>query len=202
MKKLLLTAFLLVASSQSALFADIFTVTIDTSSIAGPGVIDIQFNPAPGSSLGTYEAGSAIISNFVLSGPGAALGAEDAGFRVSATGDLQPGPLTITNADFTQPNGVVYLADFGTLLTFQLELTGAAYTALGQSFLTDFSVGLYGTTGQVVGIASLVGGSAIDTSLSDPQVTFTPLSAAVPEPSVLLTLGAAPLALLLLRRRR
>lgn len=202
MKHILLTTFLLLASSQTALFADIYNVAIDTSSISGAGYIDIQFNPAPGSSAGTYAPGSVTLRNFLLSGSGASLGAEDVSFRVSATGDLVPGPLTITNADFTQPNGVVYNAVFGSMLNFQLEFAGAAYTtAPGQSFLTDFSIGLYGSSGQVVAIATLLGGSSLDTSLSDPQVTIAPQSSAVPEPSVLLTLSAAPFAALLLVRK-
>ncbi|BDC49087.1 hypothetical protein F183_A14030 [Bryobacterales bacterium F-183] len=200
MKKTLLTAALFLMGAQSALFADIYNVTIDTSTLLGPGVIDIQFNPAPGSMVGNYQLGTATIRNFTLSGPGASLGLEEVMFRLNATGDLQPGPLSITNDDPGNINGVVYNATFGTLLTFELELSGLAYTSPAQAFQSDFSISLYGNGSPIVGIAGLAGNSTIYTALSDPQVTFALQS--VPEPTVLWTLGAVPGVLLLLRRRR
>ena len=68
MKKLMLTAALLLLTQSFAL-ADIFWVTMNTSAINGEaGTIDIQFNP--GSFPALYEAGSVIITDFTIAGGG------------------------------------------------------------------------------------------------------------------------------------
>ncbi len=174
--------------------AAVYQVTMNTPSLDGQnGSIDIQFNP--GAFPAVFEAGSASISNFTLTG--GTLGAEQGGTRVNAIGDLAPGPLVITNADFL--NGITYDATFGTGLSFQVDFTGAAFTASNQTILTDFF--FFVTAGDsVTAQATLLGDSTLDTTNSSNGVTFTP-DTAIPEPGTLVLFGCGAAVLALLRKR-
>jgi hypothetical protein len=197
MTKFFLHAALAAFAATAALAAPI-PVTINTGGLAGAGTIDIQFNP--GSFPAVYNAGTATITSFVVSGGtlGSVAFGPDGG---AVGGGALPGPLAIVNSDFL--NGIGYNATFGSQISFLLDLTGAAFTGGGQSILTTFSITLTDGNSTISGIADLIGNSALDTTQSSPEVTFGQTSN-VPEPSAIdmVSAGIGVLLLMAARARR
>jgi hypothetical protein len=193
MNKLILSGMLFAAIAAAAPFQ----VTMDTSALNTlSGAIDIQFNP--GSFPGPYDAGTATITNFVITGGtlGPVAFGPDGG---AIGGGSLPGPLAITNVDFL--NGLVYDATFGTQVSFLVEFTGAAFTATAPSILSTLSVTLSADPNAVMAIIDLIGGGQVDTLASSPETTVT---GAVPEPSTygLMAMGLGAIFLAAQRRRR
>lgn len=195
--KLLLPALVCIFSGTALADAITYSVTVNTSSIAGTnGSLDFQFNPG----LSNSQAASVQILGF----SGGTLGAS------TITGDVTgtlPGTVTINNDQFF--NDYFTAFTFGNTLSFDVSLAGPALTApdgtssSGSAFAFSMFSDAAGTipvlTNDPNGFAVTVGvdldGSTTVTAPS------TEASVSAPEPSamLLLTLG---LGTLLLRNRR
>ena len=101
-----------------------YEFSVDTSSIAGKsGYMDFQFNPGA-----TSSDGSAVVTNFSSN-------ASNFGIPV-ITGDAAgalPGTVTI-NSTYGQWNDYFQSLNFGTTISFLLELSGGSGNTFGLSF--------------------------------------------------------------------
>lgn len=203
--------------------ADLFTVSLDTSSLAanpgsGPYAIEFQFFDVAGTSIGNNTA---TVSNFSFGG-GSPVGTPTLGLGV--TGSLA-GTITMTDQnpmDYLDPSSYVFLQTFspGSLLSFNVSLT--ANIALGEDVAGDnFSFLLHDADGPLATLPFGFPGPlvSVDITSSDPPIqtyqtdpTQSPggvglvpsvsTTVAVPEPSTLyVALAGFGLIGLLARRR-
>jgi len=186
--------------------ADIYDVTIDTSSIAGTaGSLDFNFNPGP---LVT-QAASLQILNFSSDG-------SLAGSPI-LTGDVSGAlPATVTFDNGTAFNDYFGGFTFGKTISFDLSLYGPAVSSpdgvstSGSAFAFSMFSDAAGTVPVLTadatdGFAFVVNanldGSTTPTVFSA-QTAVVPQTSATPEPSLLLVIAGLTIALVVLRLRR
>jgi hypothetical protein len=194
-RSLLPVAVLLCAAWPAAADPISYEVTVNTSSISGdPGSLDFQFNPGPLVSEPATLQILSFASNGTLNPPAFPTG--------DVTGTL-PGTLSFDN--LTQFNDYFEAFTFGTALSFEVSISGAAGGTSGSTFAFSMFSDPAGTipllTTDPNGFAFTedlnTDGTTTATNVS-PQVGST----AVPEPSALLLLITVLLGLGWTIRRR
>jgi hypothetical protein len=203
-KRFLSISFLAVCGMAVPAFADvIYGVTVDTSSLSGnAGYIDLQFNP---SSFST-QAANAAVTNFSTDGTLDIFG------DVSAT---LPGTVSFDNG--TSTNEYTQGITFGNTISFNVDLSGPAIDLPNGDGGGSFFLTFYDPSGDTLltnnpnGPALEVDingdGSTTPTAFANASggptvVTYgTPLTAATPEPSMVLLLSGGLAAMAAFRRR-
>jgi hypothetical protein len=199
-KTLLPLALTLALSALSAHADEIFTVTVNTQSLAGTtGYVDFQFNPGE---LATQSA-TVDIKNFA--------GATYLASSQTDVGGASGGPLPAT---VVLTNSTVYNDDnegvrFGNTMTFTLDFTGGAVNAPNNSPSgSSFAFSLFDSTDTNPLLTNDPNGFAAVVNISGSGIvtTSTPSSAVIvsPEPASWLTMCSS-LGLFIgayLRRRR
>jgi len=202
--RLLFCALLLCFAGSAS--ADIYDVTVNTSSIAGTaGSLDFNFNPGP---LATQAASLQILnfsSNGTLAGSPALTG--------DGSGAL---PATLTFDNGTVYNDYFEGFRFGSILSFDVSLYGPALSSpdgvstSGSAFAFSMFSDPAGTSPVLTsdttdGFAYTVNvnldGSTTQTNYSA-QITAAPQTSVTPEPSLLLVTTGLTIALVGLRLRR
>ena len=185
----------------------IYSVTVDTSSIAGTvGSLDFNFNPGP---LLTQSASLQILS---FMGDGTLSG------EPQAAGDVSGGPLpfTVTFGNGAALNDYFEGFTFGSMISFDVSLYGPALSSpdgvstSGSTFAFSMFSDAAGTvpvltTDMADGFAFTVNvnlnGTTTVTDFSA-QTTIVPVTSGTPEPSYLLLVGASLVGSFVLHLRR
>lgn len=211
-KSFLAISFLAVCGMAAPAFADvIYAVTIDTSSQSGNGgYIDLQFDP---SSLTTQPANAAV-TTFSTDGSLDTFGDDPFDFSGGDISGTLPGTVSFDNG--TSTNEYTQGITFGNTISFNLDLSGPAidlpnadgggsffltfYDPSGDPLLTNnpngpaFEVDINGDGSTTpTAFANASGGPTV--------VTYSlPLTAATPEPSMMLLLAGGLAAIAAFRR--
>jgi hypothetical protein len=126
----------------------VYAITVNTSSIAGAGFVEMQFNPG-----GVVQPATAQVESFNPDG-GTIVGA--AAFTGAVGGQL-PGTVTFQSTTANVYNDYYQQFTFGNQLSFQLVLSGPAITAplgLGES---SFFLTFWDSTGTVPLLTTISG---------------------------------------------
>jgi hypothetical protein len=169
--------------------ASLYQVRLDTSTLAGNGWLDLQFNPGPNAA----PAASAVLSSFTGALNGAAL------FEGAVSGAL-PGMVVFRNS--TSYNDLFQPIMLGGVFNFRLTFDGPFATEISDVGST-FALSLYAAdqmtllgnpddTGSLLRFellpASVTGPGSLMVMVADPAIAS---ASAIPEPTTLLmiTLG-------------
>lgn len=182
-------ALLLSASSALALADTVVHVELNTASLGGSGWLDLQFNPADGSTPPAW-AELTQLSGF------------DSGAAVVLDGGAASTPSGYRIGNSTAFNAVLHGVTYGGMLSFNITFGGDASALSGSRFSIAALDGSYLPLGAGNGEGLLAQvewqGQAAITNF-DPQIASI---TAVPEPASFLMLGAGLLLLTSAMRRR
>lgn len=182
-------ALLLSAASALALADSIVHVELNTATLGGTGWLDLQFNPADGSTPPAW----AELTQFSGFGSGA---------DVVLDGDAAGTPAGYRIGNSTAFNAVLHGVTYGGVLSFNITFSGDTSALSGSRFSIAALDGNYLPLGAANGEGLLAQvewqGQATITTF-DPQIASV---TAVPEPSSFLMLGAGLLLLTSAMRRR
>ncbi len=202
----ILVLALVVGAAGAARAATIsYNVTVNTSALAGTqGFLDFQFLPGGLDALPAFAAVAMFASFDAVLAPTA----DRAG---DATGTL-PGTVTLGNSQGF--NDLFQGITFGSTFSFNLTLSGAALDPGGSALSgTAFSLLLFGADGMTPLVTADPDGRIVSLQIGPngavavstfPQVNGPPVAdvtAAVPEPTTLLLVGAGVVAIAARRRR-
>jgi len=182
-------ALLLSMSSALALADSIVHVELNTATLGGAGWLDLQFNPADGSTPPAW-AELTQLSGFAN------------GADVVLDGDAAGTPLGYRIGNGTAFNAVLHGVTYGGVLSFNITFSGDTSALSGSRFSIAALDGNYLPLGAANGeglLAQVAWQGQATITTFDPQIASV---TAVPEPSSFLMLGAGLLLLTSAMRRR
>jgi hypothetical protein len=182
-------ALLLSMSSALALADSIVHVELNTATLGGAGWLDLQFNPADGSTPPAW-AELTQLSGFAN------------GADVVLDGDAAGTPLGYRIGNGTAFNAVLHGVTYGGVLSFNITFSGDTSALSGSRFSIAALDGNYLPLGAANGeglLAQVAWQGQTTITTFDPQIASV---TAVPEPSSFLMLGAGLLLLTSAMRRR